>query len=387
MAAGASAATSAAVSLHDDPMQDLAANLRCLREQDILCDVAVTASGSQFPVHRAVLAAISLPLRNYFLAEKGGCPGCQGHPSVKCYSPLVLHWKGISQDEVIQRAIDYMYGAANCNQERWRKAQVCELQCIATAFCMPGLVAGTCSARSLVNGLQALRSRASFCDLELVVGSERYAAHSVVIAAASPSFLSHALTSPALHGEGNSSKLKAGTLQVDLDGISEPLAVEAMLDHMYCQDSLSQALSSASNATLFLKDLKLLAERFSLPVLEVRVDAALDELSGPAESAACSGIAETRFVAQSLQGNDPRKDSTKLVSAPGKQLQEERPASKRRADEFPFAPGSAPGKKAKQSAGRDIILALMAAAEKGASGLPLSQRSSRPPATPQAAAS
>jgi len=92
------------------------------------------------------------------------------------------------------------------------------------------------SGRIVMKGLRGLLESGDFCDVELAVAGKTFMAHRTVLAAASPSFrdmlvrLGADATGPQLEGATVASQK---TLLVQLDDISHPEAVQAMLDCVY----------------------------------------------------------------------------------------------------------------------------------------------------------
>mmetsp|Transcript_12901 Transcript_12901/g.39875 ORF Transcript_12901/g.39875 Transcript_12901/m.39875 type:complete len:590 (+) Transcript_12901:62-1831(+) len=240
--------------------ETLAAGLRALRAKGLLCDVALASGKEKLLAHQAVLAAVSPPLHQYFAAE-GPELGLQ---------PLELQMAGAEQPEALQALLNKVYGADAGIGLPPGLARNLGLQASTSAW-----------HASLAAGLNELRSKGALCDLVLVVGEERIAAHQVVLAAASPPLRRYIIDSladllsredaPAADGaEPSEAKVPAEVasepLELALEGISSVEAARAVLDHVYAVPGAA-ALPQAEAA---IRDVLRLTNAFELPRLRER---------------------------------------------------------------------------------------------------------------------
>lgn len=238
--------------------QALATGLRTLRAKGLLCDVALVAGEERLLAHQAVLAAASLPLRQY-LAESA-----EAEPQ-----PLELQLTGGERPEAVRALLDQAYGAESSGVAApGAEALLRSLSLQAPTAANPSALAA---------GLCELQIKGSLCDLVLVVGGERLPAHQAVLAAASAPLRRYILDSLAALLEQHAAPREAASeaskarapqvscepVELELAGVSCPEAARVFLNHVYG----APGAAPLPDTEAAIRDVLRLAHAFELPRL------------------------------------------------------------------------------------------------------------------------
>eukprot|EP00443_Scrippsiella_acuminata_P000446 CAMPEP_0115263428 /NCGR_PEP_ID=MMETSP0270-20121206/49906_1 /TAXON_ID=71861 /ORGANISM="Scrippsiella trochoidea, Strain CCMP3099" /LENGTH=517 /DNA_ID=CAMNT_0002679411 /DNA_START=47 /DNA_END=1601 /DNA_ORIENTATION=- len=211
--------------------ETLLAGLRELQSKGLLCDAVLAgapggkagaaADETRLPAHQAVLAAASAPLRDFFL--DGACNAA-----------------------AVEKASDDPLLAA--------------------------ISGGAADAESVCAGLRQLRVKNQLCDVVVLAGGRRFGAHQAVLAAASAPLRRYIvdklreLTSQvdSKGGLQGMPGLAAQPLELDLQSISSPEALDLALRHIYGE----AAGPTKQPAEAVAQDLRQLASSLELPRLK-----------------------------------------------------------------------------------------------------------------------
>jgi len=280
--------------------ESLLANLDRLRAEGLLCDVVLAAGEERLAAHQVLLAASNRSLCDYFVAEAR--TGDKGDEQVTPWlttspQPLELQLQGSTpQPKAVQTMLAHVYGSDR-----------------------PGSSVGPAAeearggAAELAAGLRALRTEGLLCDVVFVVGKERLVAHQVVIAAASANlrkyiaenlddFPDHSNVGDDIKsaGDGSATSVQAHKellgkapqpIEIDLQAISSPEAVQAVLNHMYGAPMPVAGLPAEEGT---IRDILRLAADFGLSQLRDRACRWLEQAGPPAKE---GGLRETLRLA------------------------------------------------------------------------------------------
>lgn len=255
----ASKATTNDAVLASEAAASLVRGLRSLRNEGLLCNAALTVDGDRVHAHQAVLAAASVPLRNYFAS---GGNADKTAAVVGAPAPVELKLQGAGGVEAVQAMVEHVYGngaKVSISEEAGK-----DLRNLAGAFAFP--TKPPLTANTIAAGLRELRAKGTLCDIVLIAAGKRFPAHQAVLAASSLPLHRYIVDGVNEHTGCKAQELTSGNIELELQGVSNPEALRAAIDHLYGVPGTvalrDPALASAHD------DLQRLSTAFGLPDLE-----------------------------------------------------------------------------------------------------------------------
>jgi len=127
---------------------------------------------------------------------------------------------------------------------------------------------------SVENGLRAFLKGNELCDIALVVGDQSFCAHSLVLAASSPTFR-EVISEQAKCARGFVAGIDRAPTEIHLSAVTHPEAVRDMLDCIYGSPKTTNEIASKTEGAY--RDCILLAQSFKIPQLQVEVSRQLTQ--------------------------------------------------------------------------------------------------------------
>lgn len=215
--------------------------LQKLRAQRLLCDVVLVTKEEQHFAHQVILAAASKSFKEHIFAQNRQ----QASPAPELSLPplaLEIELENLPSDFILSTMLDEIYGQGPNSEEQ----HLCK------------------SDSSFLLQLQQLQEKGHLCDLLLSVGTDHFAAHQVILAAAGGDpFRSLILDGKKQLGLTDAAS-ETQNLELELRGVKSAEAVKILLDFLYARSTWKDRHVNAETC----KDVMHLASEFKLPALK-----------------------------------------------------------------------------------------------------------------------
>jgi len=215
--------------------------LQKLRAQRLLCDVVLVTKEGQHLAHQVILAAASKSFKEHIFAQNRQ----QASPAPELSLPplaLEIELENLPSDFLLSTMLDEIYGQGPNSEEQ----QLCQ------------------GDSSFLLQLQQLQEKGHLCDLLLSVGTDHFAAHQVILAAAGGDpFRSLILDGKKQLGLTDAASERQN-LELELRGVKSAEAVKILLDFLYARPTWKDRHVNAETC----KDVMHLASEFKLPALK-----------------------------------------------------------------------------------------------------------------------
>ena len=242
-------------------------SFRSMRAQGFLCDLSVSMGSETRFAHQAVMAAMSMLLREQILAQNEGHVLCA--PELKKDSEpleIVLTSGELNQGEEVQSFLNHCYGEGSIDGKDKNEQQA---KNIGSSLLLKALQVRNLDALELAVELQKMQEDRVLCDIVLCVGSEYIPAHQLVLASAGGPLYELITSSEQSQKlamkESNFEKAACPIFELELCGTQDADAARVLVDFLYGRPSwLKRKLSAAAS-----RDVLLLATSFHLPDLQL----------------------------------------------------------------------------------------------------------------------